>query len=729
MSGISAASLLSARSVAIVGDSLSGRGRGAVLRERLRTTGYQGRIVPVNPRYAEIAGLTAYPSVAAIPGGVDLVACALPAESTISIMRDAVTAGATSFIALAGGFAETGAHGREMQQELARLASEHGICLLGPNSLGLVDLHGGRQFFFGDLPKSLRTGRVALLFQSGALVEAVTESFVRRGIGVSHVVTTGNEAATGVADYLEVLCADEHADVIVCLLETVRDVARFRDAALAARRAGKAVVVLRNGVSEVGRRAAASHTGALVGDARAHAALFASVGAVRVRDIEELVEATALLITAPGQRALERPAGPLIVTSHSGGACELLADLATEAGLAMATLSDAARTALREVLPSFAAVGNPLDLTAAGGLDAGLRDAVLAILGREPGVGAIVYGMTSADVSEAVDPAVYPRPVIDSLIAAAASTDAPLVPLALTALQVEPSQSARALDAGSPLLCGARASISALAAVFAAVPAATPAPGTHASATLPARLLEQVSALGPVLSERESKQVLQAAGVPCVPEVLAQTETEALAAAARFGWPVAAKLEARGLLHKSDAGAVRLGIGTRQELAQAYAELLRGPAAVAAGQDVTGVLIQPMISDGLDMIVGVSWDAEVGALIACGMGGVLAEAIDDVAVRCAPVTADEALDMIAGLRYAHVIQDGFRHLPPGDTEQLAHAVAALSRLGYALGPAVEAIDVNPLRLRERGRGVLALDASIVTARSKTESAVRRAGGS
>jgi acyl-CoA synthetase (NDP forming) len=727
MNGISAASLLSARSVAIVGDSRSGRGRGAVLRERLLATGYQGRIVPVNPRYEEIGGLTAYPSVAAIPGGVDLVACALPAEATIGIMRDAVAAGATSFIALAGGFAETGAHGRDMQDELARLASQHEICLLGPNSLGVVDLHGGRQFFFGDLPKSLRTGRVALLFQSGALVEAVTESFVRRGIGVSHVVTTGNEAATGVADYLQVLCADEHVDVMLCLLETVRDVNRFRGAAMAARRAGKAVVVLRNGVSEVGRRAAASHTGALVGDARAHAALFASVGAVQVRDIEQLVEATALLITAPGRRALERPARPLIVTSHSGGACELLADLATDAGLAMATLTDGARDALRELLPSFAAIDNPLDLTAAGGLDAGLRDAVLAVLGREPDVGAIVYGMTSADVSEAVDPAVYPRPVIDSMIAAAGSTAAPLVPLALTALQVDPGQSARALDGGSPLLCGARASLGALAAVFAAVPASCASsalPASAGAADLPAGLLEQISAMGPVLTERESKQVLRAAGVPCVPEVLARTEAEAQEAAVRFGWPVAAKLEAKGLLHKSDAGAVRLGIGTRQELAAAYDELLHSPAAEAAGPDVNGVLVQPMISDGIDMIVGVSWDAEVGPLIACGMGGVLAEAINDVAVRCAPVTADEALDMIAGLRYAHVIQDGFRHLPPGDTKQLAHAVAALSRLGHALGPAADAIDVNPLRLRARGMGVLALDASIV----RSESGVRQEAG-
>jgi acetate---CoA ligase (ADP-forming) len=727
----SAGDVFEARSVAIVGDSATGKGRGAVFRERLLATGYDGRVIPVNPRYESIAGLATYASVADIPGGVDLVACALPASKAIAVTHDAISASAKAIIVLASGFAETGEDGRAMQTELGRLAIANGITLLGPNSLGAVDLAKKRQFYFGDLPRSLRAGNIALVFQSGALLETVTESFVRRGIGVSHIVSTGNEAATSVSDYLELLADEEAAQVLICLVETLRDPPRLREAVSKAQLSGKSVIVLHNGVSELGRKAAASHTGTLVGDARAYRALFRSLGAVQVRDIEELVEAAALLTTAAGRRVIGRASRSLMVVSHSGGACELLVDLAADCGLPMATLSDSGRRSLGGLLPSFANIDNPLDITAAGGLDAAMRDSVLEVLGRESGIGAVVYGLTSADVAEAADPAIYPQPVFDSMIDASGASDVPLVPVALTALQVEPALSTALVAAGTPLLAGARSALGAISAVM----AARPRPGRLADGVsdypLPAHVAKTLAAQDAIIGERQTKELLRIIGVSCVPEVMTRSEAEAHDAAALLGWPVVLKLEATGLIHKSDVGGVRVGIRSPEELTYAYRQIHESAARIIHERDIVGIAVQPMIEDGIDVIVGLSWDPDVGMLVACGMGGVLAEAINDIAVRCAPVTADDVLDMVAELRYSKLMRDGFRHLPPGDVAALADAVSVLSRFGHAAGAVIQAVDINPLRMREPGRGAIALDASMITGGGLQSSAapLQRSAGS
>lgn len=688
--------LLSPRHVAFVG------GMGLTLPiEHCIRAGFAGKIWPVNPKYPEIAGIPCVKSLAELPEPPDAVFLAVPREMTVEMVGELDRMGAGGAVCYAAGFAEVGGEGKALQQALVAAAGD--LAVVGPNCYGLLNYVDGVAMFASGPGWARSKGGVALVMQSGNIALNLTNN--QRGVPLSYVITCGNQAVLEIADYIECLADDPHVTSIGLYIEGIADVGRFSRAALKALEAGKPVVALKAGNSELGSKLAMSHTSSLAGNDKLYSTLFDRLGVVRVRELAELLETTKLLSVSgvpEGNR--------MVVFTCSGGDSLMTADRAAEVGVELPQFPEQTAASLRAQLPNFASVSNPLDYnTSLWGHKELLENCFETALNGDYDAAMLVIDFPSQDKSgyEACFVA------IDALIRAARLHGKPAL-VASTLSELMPDEARRHVVAKSATpLQGLQSAIDAFAgaARFGARRKALMAPGALGAARLPE--LAPMPTTTRLLGEAEGKAALKTFGLG-VPEGRVASAAEAAKAAAALGFPVVAKLALPVLAHKTEAGAVKLNLESEAEVAAAVAAIGENLARYQPGAKPERFLIERMVSEVVaELIVGVKRDPQFGLVLVVGAGGILVEMVEDAATLLLPTRREDVARAVAGLEIAKLLK-GYRGKPAGDIEAAIDAVMAIAAYADATRDKLVELDVNPLMVLPKGRGVVAVDALIVT---------------
>jgi acetyltransferase len=628
------------------------------------------------------------------------VGIVVPYNQVLEVLKECHQKGAGSAVVISAGFSERGLEDRRnLQAQLGAFAQESGIRVCGPNCLGVANVKDDIWASSSSRGAEGLSGPIGLVCQSGAsafgpfLVRAVDH-----GIGYSYVVSTGNEADLDFADFARYLLDDESTRVIAGFVEGFKDARKFIEVADLAAQRGKPIVLIKIGRSELGARAAQSHTAALTGVDALYDAVFAQHGVTRVQDYDELLEVSQLLAYAP------RPKKPgVAVVSHSGGVSSLTADMCGQAGLVLPPLSDHARDGINGVLKGFGWAANPSDVT--GFANSESFPEIMDYLSNEPEVGTLVVASAGADSQAEQVIAQRDRSdkgVVFMWTGSRSATDG-LARLKAAHIPVfyVPDKLARGLRS---LLDYHTWRDRRLAEGPARVP-----PQDHQQRLTVARLRD----LGHLtLSESESKQMVAAWGVPVSNDVRADSADAALAAARAIGYPVVLKVDSPDIPHKTEARVVRLGLRDAREVEAAFAQVMANATAYNPRAAINGVLVQEMVSDGVEVIIGVSYDNQLGPVLLFGTGGVLVEVYNDVALRLCPITRSEALRMVSEVKGAKLLQ-GFRGRPAADMDALADTLVQVSHLAVSLEGTLAELDINPLMVLPAGRGVKAVDALAV----------------
>jgi acyl-CoA synthetase (NDP forming) len=688
------AALLAPRSIAVVGASEGPRHGGEVLRS-LRTAGFAGAIHPVNPRHEQVYGLRCHASLEAIGAPVDCVVLAVAREGVAEQLRAARSIGALGAVIVSGGWRESGPEGARLEAELAALAHESGIRCLGPNTIGFVNLAAGAGCYAAPLPRGLTPGGIAAVTQSGTVCGALGGA--GRGIGYSHLISTGNETDVDTAEILAWLADDPATRVIACFAEGIARPRAFLEAASRCAAAGKPVILLRVGLSAAGQRMAAAHTGALAGSARVFRAFAARCGVITVDTLDEMLAAAELCDAFAGRLG----PGGLGMMTHSGGEASMFLDRCAAAGLALPELAPTTHERLRAALPAIATPGNPLDVTGVGAVDGDVFRASLDALLDDPGI-AMVACMQ--DVREGH----WVLHQAARLAAEAARAQPkPVFLFSNTSRVFDPTLDAILAEGGVKLVYGTDEAVRAASAALAqrrAAPVAPPTPPATPDATT-------LALLDAATDEAGAKRLVAHYGLQVTRETACADIPAALRAAAAIGYPVALKILSPDIAHKTEAGGVALGLATPEALADEAAAMLdRVRAASPAAR--LGLLVQEMVTGAVaEMILGATEDPHAGPAVVCGLGGIHAEILDDVAVVIAPVDEAAAMAALRGLRCWPML-DGARGRPKADLRALAAAMAALSRAAHELSGRFRAIDLNPVAVLPEGQGVRVLDALV-----------------
>lgn len=694
--------LLAPRSIAVLGASPRPGAFGDRVLANLER--YGGAVHPVNAKYAQIRDLPCHPAIAAIPGGADCAVIVTAREAVEPLAREAIAAGVGGIVVFASGYAETGKTERAAeQQRLAALARESGVPIIGPNCIGITNYAlGMRVTFMPDAAIPAPSGRaIGIVSQSGAMGFAL-EQAAERGVAISHVLTSGNSCDVDMADFVAWLAGEASCGAIALLFEGMAKPARLVAAARLAAAAGKPLVVCKIATGEEGAQAAMSHTGSLAGSDAAWRAVLAREGAVVVDDFEALAETASFFLKAPA-----RPTAPgVAVICTSGGAGIMAADKAERHAVPLPQPRPEALEVLAARIPEYGAARNPCDVTAMVLNDPESLSACAHALAADPAYGALVL------------PSVYASPLAAARVpfyASLARQHGKPVCIAWLPEWLE-GPGAREMERDPEVVvfrsmdrCFATmAAWRRRAAASARGAAATSPPATRAAV---ARVL---AGAGPVLAEREAKSLLAGYGIPVVEEVLATSVGEAVAAAARLGGPdpdrkVAMKIESTDIPHKTEAGVIRLGVAGEAGVRAAYADLIAAASRVA-GARVTGVLVQPMVQQGVEIILGARVDRMFGPMVVVGLGGIFVELLRDTATAPAPLAPSEARALLEGLKGAAIFR-GFRGLPAVDLDKLAGIVCGLGAFIADHAREVAEVDINPLIAT--ADGLVAVDALIV----------------
>lgn len=699
------------RSIAVIGASQDIRTINGKPLHYLQRHGFPGRLYPVNPKYAEIAGLACHPDLRAIEDDVDLALIAVNYKLVPAMIAQCAAKQVPFVTIFSSGFAEAGEEGRRVQREVADLAARGGIRICGPNCQGAVDLfHATAAAFSASLdPAPFLRGPVGFVTQSGALGYSIFNMAQESGIGFSHVVSTGNEMDLDAADFMDFMLEDDNTRMVFAYLEGIRDGAKFMRLADKARQAGKPLAVLKVGRSETGSRAAASHTAALTGSDEVFDAFARQKGIIRVDDIEEFIDLAEAL---KGRAPLPRGRG-LGIASISGGGGVLCADTAEAGGLAVVALRPETSATIARNIPSFGSPVNPVDLTAQAINTAdGFANVIQAML-ADPGVDGLVVVITmivgepglrmARDLVRLVREA--EKPIVVAWTAGPALMREPFAVLREGGVPLyhSPVRAVRAL--GRWMRYGAERGRRPLAGPAGPGAAEGPPP-------LGAGVRDLLAGAAGALTERHSKQLLGAFGIAGSRERLARTREEARAAGEALGLPVAMKIDSPDILHKTEARAIRLNLADPRQLAEAFDEIVANARAHAPTARINGVLVQEMIPPGVEAIVGMNRDPQFGPVVMFGLGGIFVEILKDVSLRIAPLALDDALGMIREVR-GYPLLAGARGRAKADIPALAQALVDVSRMALALGPRLGQLDINPLIVLPEGQGVRAADALVI----------------
>ncbi|HEY7806953.1 MAG TPA: acetate--CoA ligase family protein [Croceibacterium sp.] len=688
--------LLRPRSVAVIGASDRQGALGATLLSNLVKYEFHGQIYPVNPKRDELLGLKVYHSVEEFPEGIDCAVLAIPRDFVLGTVKSLGEKGCGAVVIYSAGFSEAGEQGMKDQQELASIANAHSMIIEGPNCLGCTNYVERVPLTFVQTnmrtpPKGTRA--VGIASQSGALAAVLATTLFARDGYVSISVSTGNEAVSGVEDYVEWLVDDPDTHVIAMYVESLRRPQAFLAAARRAREAGKPIVMLHPGKSNKAQESAATHTGAMAGDYALMKAKVAREGVIFAETLEELADIATMAVTC---KAL--PGANMAVLGESGALRGLAFDIAEDIGLDLVDLNDENTPALRAILPDYVPVSNPTDITALGLSEPEIYTKVLTVLLEDERVGSVVASIIQSDpitcaikmphIIKVLEEGTFPKP----LVFAAVDEGARVPPEYIEGLR----------QVGIPWFPSTERAYRAIARL---ADLAKRDLTDRSQAPLPVPGLD---AAGGVIPEYRAKALLKPLGIPFPESTFAATAGEAASAADALGYPVALKAQAAALGHKSDAGGVMLNLKSADEVRAAFDKMYGNVASYDAAIRLDGVLVEKMGAMGVEMIVGAKNDPEWGPVVLAGFGGVTAEILKDVKLFTPDMGAEQVKAGLLSLRQAPLLK-GWRGAAPRDVDALADLIVQIGRIMTG-NPRIREIDLNPVIVHPAGQGVVALDA-------------------
>ncbi len=691
--------LLRPQGIAIVGASATPGKIGHTVVKNLVESGYEGGIYPVNPTADEILGLKVYQSILDIPGHVDAAVITVPAKFVLDVVKECGEKGVKGLIVITSGFSEVGEI--ELEEEMVRIANSYGMRVLGPNVVGTLSNSDNLNASFAPfLPLK---GSASLVSQSGALLIAIDAITYTRRIGFDKLISIGNMSDVNFGDMVAWLNEDENTKCITLYIEGLKDGRRFISESASAK---KPVVVLKAGVSEHGAAAAASHTGSLAGAQKIYGAAFEQSGAIQATDLSDLFNCTLALSLQPRMRG-----DNLLIITNGGGVGVLATDSAENAGVPLKFAPESVQEELKKHMPYFGSAKNPVDLTGMAGNDWYYKSTKFAFAHDWVDGLVVLYCETAMT---------NPMEIAKALHKAVTETGITDKPVTISFVGGERSDKAMQwlVENGIPAYNDPDLAVKAMGTLREyhrlQLLKDEPINNDHKVDKQAALdVIAKVRAEGRTgMTECESKQVFKAYGLPVVKTALAEDEETAVETAEKIGFPVVMKIVSPDILHKSDAGGVKINIKDVAGVRDAYHTILNNAKAYKADAEIHGIIIQEMAPMSTETIVGSVNDPTFGPTVMFGLGGIFVEVLKDVTFRVAPISDKEAQLMLDGIRGAPIL-DGVRGEAPRDKKALAHVLSQYAFMIIDLAEEIQESDANPILVYEEGQGVRVVDARII----------------
>ncbi|NMJ87287.1 MAG: CoA-binding protein [Thaumarchaeota archaeon] len=690
---------LAPKSIAVVGASERPNTVGkAIISNILK--GYKGVVYPITPSHEYVFGRKAYKSVIDVPTSIDLVVVVTPSKIVPAVMEECGKKGIKGAIIITAGFKEVGGEGEVLQKQIADISKKYGTRIIGPNCLGVMNLSPQTMMNSTFLKITPKTGNIALISQSGAICAALVEDAIAQDIGFSTVISIGNKVDMNETDLLTMLENDEQTKVIVMYLEDINDGRKFIDACRRITKESKykkPILVLKSGRTPEGARAAMSHTGALMGADEVYDAIFKQAGVIRVEGMQELFD----YATAFAKQPL--PGDEVVIVTNAGGPGIISTDALSKYGLKMANIENI-RTKINKMIPSYGSSRNPVDIV--GDADYNRFENVLSEVLDHPDCGAIVVMCTPSATLNYDDLA---RVIVKMSKTKGKTTLASLMGLA------EGIENKRILsEGGVPHYMYAELAIRSLKSMYDYKMWLTVPKGKMKTFKVDKKSVNEIFSNVKKqnrshLTEEEGYEVLKAYGFPSIKSILAKDENESLKAAQEIGYPLVMKIISPDIIHKSDAGGVKVNI-EKEQVRNAYNSIISNVKKYKPDAKILGVLVQELVKGGKETIIGAKQDPKFGSLLMFGMGGIYVEVLKDVIFRLAPINEHEAKDMLESIKTSKLLK-GVRGEKSSDVNALVDCLLRLSQLVTDF-PEISEFDMNPLLVLEDGNGCKAVDVRI-----------------
>jgi acetyltransferase len=700
--------LLNPESVTIIGVSKDPSRIGGRLLKYLTKHGYQGSLSLVNPKYSELNGMRCYSNISDIPNSIDCALIAVPGKHVLGVLNECADRNVKAAIIFSSGFAEMGESGKSAQNEIKALAETKKMRICGPNCIGIINFNNHIVLSFSQLLEidTLIPGNIGFISQSGALGGSLVNRAQDSGIGLSYFISSGNEAVLEMSDYIKHLVGDESTEVITAVIEGFRDGPKFIEAAELALEHQKPLIVLKIGETEVGSKAAASHTGSMTGSNAVIDAVFNQHGVIRVNNYDDLFQTASLFSKR------RKPKGNRVgILTSTGGGGIIMADYYTKSGLLVPTPSKKTKALASDEIAAFGKVSNPFDLTGQIFSDPEMFKRCMTLFVEEDH-----FDIIQVNVSMVAGQSGQYR--AEMILESIEGSTKPIVTWwAAGSLSESGIHLLNGSDVAlfrSPERCAA--AVKALVKYHQFLQVRSEAAG-HAPdkshVIIPkergARLLKSGK---PCLSEHQSKALLKLYGIPVTREQVATSPREAVQIAEQIGFPVVLKVDSPDILHKTEANAIFLGVNSREDVLQLYDALLKNTEQYRPNAKINGILVQEMVQKGTEVMIGMSHDPQFGPTIAFGLGGIFVEVLKDIALKVTPLLESDAKQMVRQIK-GYQILEGIRGKRPSDIGAIIDVLMRISKLAMDWKNIISEIDINPLVVFDDGQGVKALDALIV----------------
>ena len=697
---MSSSIFLNPKSIAVIGASERVGTVGKAIVSNIMN-GYKGEIYPITPSSETVFGRKAYKSVMDVPTNIDLAVVVTPSKIVPSVMEECGKKNVRGAIIITAGFKEIGGEGESLQKQVGEISKKYGIRIIGPNCLGVMNLAPQTMMNSTFLKVTPKTGNISLVSQSGAICAALVEDAIAQGIGFSSVISMGNKVDMNENDILEMLFDDEQTKVVVMYLEDLADGRKFIDICRKMTKEAKIkkpVLVLKAGRTPEGAKAAMSHTGALMGSDEVYDAIFTQAGAIRVDTMQELFDYATAFAKQP------IPGDGVVIVTNAGGPGILSTDALSKYWIKMANIEDI-RPKIDAVIPTYGTSRNPVDIV--GDADYNRFDKVLSLVLDHPNVGAAVVMCTP---SATLDYDGLARVVVKMSEAKGKTILASLMGLA------EGVENRKIMsEGGVPYYLYAELAIRALKSMYDYRSwINTPKSDVRSFKVDREKVREIFDSVRKHnrshLIEEEGYEILKAYGFPVPTSILAKDENDCMKAAQKIGYPVVMKIASPDIIHKSDAGGVKVGLRNDEEVRNAYKSIISNARNYKSDAKIMGVLVQEMVKGGKETIIGAKQDPKFGPLVMFGMGGIYVEVLKDVVFRLAPIDEYEAKHMVSSVRTSKILR-GVRGEKPSDVNALVECLQRLSQLVTDF-PEITEFDMNPLLVMEEGKGCKSVDVRI-----------------
>jgi len=687
------------KSVAVVGASSQAGKIGHTVVDNLIKSKYEGKIYPINPKATEILGLKVYASVNDVPGPIDAAVITVPASMVKEAAEECGKKGVKGLIIISSGFSEVGE--KALEEEIVAIAHSYGMRVLGPNIVGTLSNSDKLNASFA--PFLPLPGKSSLVSQSGALLIAMDASTYTRRIGFDKLISIGNMSDVSFADVVEWLDTDENTSCISLYVEGLKDGRKFMDVS---KKATKPIIALKSGTSEHGAAAAASHTGSLAGAAKVYGAAFHQAGVVEASDLDNLFDRALALSLQPPLKGEN-----LLIITNGGGVGVLATDAAEKYGIPLRFAPPELQTELKKHMPSFGSAKNPVDITGMASTDWYVDSFKASII--HPWVDGVVILFCETASSD-------PMGIAQGIQKALLESGIKDKPVTVSYVGGERSETAMRWlsENGVPAYGAPDVAMNAMAALrqlfqMKEYSSETIVPAKNIDAKKAKQIIDAARANGrDVLTEVEAKSIFEAYGLPVTNHKLATSEEEAVQFANKIGYPIVMKIVSPDILHKSDAGGVKVNIKDADGIRESYKTIIENAKAYKADASIHGVLIQEMAPWGTEVIIGSVNDATFGPTVMFGLGGIFVEVLKDVTFRVAPISVGESRRMMNEIKGAPILA-GVRGESPRDREKLAEILSLYSQMVYDLRNEISETDANPVLVYEEGTGLKVVDARII----------------